>query len=101
MIAAATSAPTTAVYFQIRRRCGRAGGSTRELQSCCGLPVDLVGPDDHFLRHPDAEPRGRREVDRELGGWNFVDGQLRRRSASQDAVHVPGTGLSDRGEVDP
>src|SRR5262245_48657701 len=100
-MAAATSVTTTAVYFQIRRRCGRAVAST------CGAPnvvdslaIDLVGPDDHVLRHLDPQ-RGRgREVDRELGPGNLLDGQVARRRASQDAVDVPCACSSDRLEID-
>ena len=60
---------TTAAYFQIRRRCGRAGPSTpRPPVIVARLPVDLLRPDDHVLRELDSEPGGGLEVDRELDG---------------------------------
>ncbi len=74
-IAAATSVTTTTAYFQIRRRCGRAGASTlRPPVIVARLPVDLLRPDDHVLRELDTEPFGGLEVDRELDSRDLLDG---------------------------
>src|SRR6266511_2535548 len=100
MLAAATSATTTAVYFQIRRRCGRAGASTYVAPNV-ELPVDLVGADDHLPRHLDPEPGRGVEVDRELDLRDLLHRQIGRGHAPEEAVDVAGAGSTDEGKVDP
>src|SRR5258705_3132740 len=99
-MAAATSVTTTAVYFQIRRRCRRAGASTPGAPPIVtGLPVDLVCSHDHVLRHLDPEPGGGLEIDRELDRRDLLDGQVGGPRASEDAVDVAGPGSSDKGPI--
>ena len=98
---AATSPTTTVVYFQISRRCGRAGGSTCVLRVVMRLPIDLVGPDDHLLRHLDPEPGRRLEVEGELDRRDHVDGQVCGRLAAEQVVDVARAGSPERREIDP
>src|SRR5439155_794458 len=78
------------------------GASTNVLPaSVARLPVDVVCPDDHVLRHLDAEPRRSLEIDRQLDGWDFLDGQLGWRRAAENRIDVACTGSTDRAHVEP
>ena len=88
-MAAATSVPTTATYFQTSRRCGRAGVATVRFQRRRRLGIDQVGLLDDVRPARDAELRGSLQAEGELDLRHLLGGQVGGLGALQDAVDEP------------